>query len=91
MGKVIITLRIMPESPAVDLMAVKEDADRAIQDYCGHGSDKHEIVPVAFGLKALKLIFISDENLGGTENLEKDIAKVAGVNSVEVVGLDRTF
>jgi elongation factor 1-beta len=91
MGKVIITLQIMPESPTVDLMKLKECVDLEITDYCGHGSDKHEIQPVAFGIKALRLIFIADENLGGTENLEKAISKLAGVNSVEVVGLDRTF
>jgi elongation factor 1-beta len=91
MGKIIITLKIMPESPEVNLNQLKADADREIKDFCGHPSDKHEIEPVAFGLKALKLIFIADENLGGTENLEKSIARIAGVNSVEVIGLDRAL
>ena len=91
MGKVVITIKIMPESPDVDLKHLQVHIDAAIKDYCGHPSDKQEIEPVAFGLKALKLMFIADENLGGTEPLEKEIAKIAGVNSVDVVGLDRTF
>ncbi len=91
MGKLVITLKIMPEGPESDLADIRRHADVLIEEFAGHPSDKQEIEPVGFGIKALKLIFLADEAKGGTENLEKSIAKVHGVNSVEVVGLDRTF
>ncbi len=91
MSKVIVTLQVMPESPEVDLKQLEHDVCKNIQRWTGEGIDKVEHAPVAFGLIALKIIFKVGEDKGGTEPLEKEVATIAGVNSVEVVGLDRTF
>ena len=42
-------------------------------------------------LNALKIIFVSDEAKGGTEELEKDIETIDGVNSVEVIDVRRAL
>jgi len=42
-------------------------------------------------LKALKLIFVSDEERGSTEELENKIAKLENVNSVEVTDVRRAI
>ncbi len=44
---------------------------------------------IAFGLKALKVAVIMGDKSGGTEEIEANLAKIPGVESVEVeeVGL----
>jgi len=90
MADVIITVKIMPASPEIDLDAIKEKADIEIKTYGGE-IGKADIEPVAFGLKALKLVFVSDEAKGSTESLEENIAKIEGVASVEVIDVRRAI
>ena len=89
MANVIITLKIMPESPETDLDQLAEEAKSYISSFAGAGDMRMEQEPVAFGLKALKLTFVMDESKGSTEELENQISKIGGVNSVEVVDVRR--
>ena len=57
MAKAIITIKIMPENPEIDLDKVKDEALGRVKDYYGDVETKTEVEPIAFGLKALKLIF----------------------------------
>lgn len=91
MANVIITLKIMPTSPDVDLSAVEEKAKAKIIEFAGEGDMKTEQEPVAFGLKSLKIIFVMDESKGGTDKLEEDIASLEDVNSVEAVDVRRAI
>ena len=90
MANVIITLKIMPESPDSDLKAIETVAAGKIKAFGGDVA-KVEQVPVAFGLKSVNMLFIMDENKGSTEELEKDIATIPHVNSVDVIDVRRTF
>lgn len=90
MAEVIITLKIMPETPEVDLKKVEEKAKVLISDF-GGDVGKVEIEPVAFGLNSLKLFFVMDESKGDTESLEKDISELEGVIGVEVVDVRRAI
>ncbi len=90
MAKVIITLKIMPESPDSNLKHIEEKATKLIKAF-GGDVGKVEIEPIAFGLKAIKLIFISDENKGGTEDLEAKISDLDEVNSVEAIDVRRAI
>ncbi len=90
MARVIITLQIMPESPDVNLEEIKIGAKKCIAKF-GADIGKEEIVPVAFGLQAVKLMIISDEAKGGTDNLEEEIRQVPGVQSVEVTDVRRAI
>ena len=89
MANVVITLKIMPESPDTDLSKITEEAKAKITSFAGEGDMKTEEEPIAFGLKALKILFVMDESKGSTEELEKDISSLDGVNSVEVVDVRR--
>ena len=91
MAQAIITLKIMPESPDVNLDDVHTKTLEKIADFAGEGETKKEIEPVAFGLSALKIIFVMDEAKGSTEPLEKEIESVEGVNSVDVVDVRRAL
>ena len=90
MTNVIITVKLMPSSPEVDLDAIKEKADAEIQTYGGEVG-KVEKEPIAFGLVALKLIFVSDESKGSTESLEENLSKLDGVASCEITDVRRAL
>lgn len=91
MAKAIITLKIMPESPETNLDKIATETEEKITGFAGEGETKKEIEPVAFGLKALKIIFVMDEEKGSTESLEKEIQELEGVNSVEVIDVRRAI
>ena len=90
MAEVIITLKIMPDSPEVDLAKIEESATKKIKAFEGEVG-KVEQIPIAFGLKSLNLIFVMDEKKGSTDSLEDDIAAIKGVKSVEVTDVRRAI
>lgn len=89
MANAIITLKIMPESPSEDLDRIEVETKKKIAHFAGEGETRTEIEPIAFGLKAIKIIFVTDEKKGGTDALEAEISKIKGVNSVEVIDVRR--
>ncbi len=90
MADVVVTLKIMPVSPEVDLDEIQEKAEEMIS---GFGGDvgKVKVEPVAFGLKSLNLFFVMDEAIGSTDDLEEQVSEIEGVNSVEVTDVRRTI
>lgn len=90
MGKAIMTIKIMPESVEADLDKIQEKALEVIQEATNTSDTKTEQEPIAFGLKALKITFIIDENNADPEALEKTISEIDSVNSVETVDVRRT-
>jgi elongation factor 1-beta len=91
MANVIITLKIMPESIHADLNEIEKKVLKEIKKFAGETETKSEIELVAFGLKALKLIFVMDEDKGSTEALENKINKIKNINSIEVVDVRRAI
>ena len=89
MAQVVITLKIMPESPDVDLGNIENEAKTKIQAFSDNEEMKSEQEPIAFGLKALKITFVMDESKGSTESLEEQIKTISGVNSVETIDVRR--
>lgn len=94
MAIAVVTIKIMPESPDTDLEKIKEKAQEAIRKFTGrkHPEDQRaEIEPIAFGLKALKIIFTMDEKKGGPDQLEEKIVGIEGVQSFEVTDVRRAI
>ncbi|MBD3354995.1 elongation factor 1-beta [Candidatus Woesearchaeota archaeon] len=89
MANVVVTLKIMPGSPEEDLNKIEADAKKKIIDFAGEGEVKSEKVPVAFGLKSLKIIFVMPEDKGSTEPIEDAVGDIKGVQSVEVSDVRR--
>ena len=82
----------MPTSPDVDLDLVEAEVKKLIYSFTEEEVEtKTEIEPVAFGLNAIKLLFVSDEAKGTTDTLEKQITELEGVNSVEVTDVRRVI
>lgn len=90
MAYVVITFKVMPESPDVDLDSLSQKIKKMLNDF-GAEVGKVEIEEVAFGLKALKFICVMNEDLGSTESVEKDIEKLEGVSSIDVVDVRRAI
>jgi elongation factor 1-beta len=89
MANVIVSLRIMPESPDIDLTKLESKIKEKIVKFAGEGEMRINVQPIAFGLKALNIIFVSDEKKGTTEHLEKEIENIDGISSVEVTDVRR--
>ena len=91
MAQVVVTLKIMPASPQVNLNKIEEEAKAKIVDFSQNYEMKSEQEPIAFGLKALKITFVMDESKGSTDSLEENIKKINGVNSVEAIDVRRAI
>ncbi len=87
MARVIITIRVMPVDIDVDLEGLLEQIRQNIPE--GTDVRANEIVPVAFGLKALRINLARDESLGGTDDIEEAISNLEGVSQVEVEVVSR--
>lgn len=90
MALVIIEMKIMPVSPETDLGKLLNLVDKEITA-SGAKLHKHEIQPVAFGLKALIITITADENKGSTDALEEKISALNHVESVMVTGVSRAL
>lgn len=83
-GDVVIILKIMPESPEVDL-GVLEGAIRGavpVQDLV--------VEPIGFGLSALKLAVVVPDSEGAPDKVEESLRGLEGVGSAEIVSLTLT-
>ncbi len=85
MGSVAVIIRVMPESPEIDLgklkIALKEKLP-GIQDI------KEE--PIGFGLKALKLAVIVNDAGGETDAIEGKLNTIPGVERAEIIEVTLT-
>jgi len=89
MGIAVIKIKIMPSSVEEDLEEIKTHAEKKITK--GKGTNcRFEEENIAFGLKAVLVSFALDESFE-LENIERDLEKIKGVNSVQVVDMRRAF
>ena len=86
MGEVAVTLKVMPESPEVDLEGLKEQIKNAVDD---NQFERIEEEPIGFGLVALNVTIVVDDGEGGSEPAENAIAALDDVATVEVVHMTR--
>ncbi len=90
MGLVIIEMKIMPVSPDTDLEKLRDQVEKEVTAY-GARFHKHEIQPIAFGLKALIITITADEDKGSTDALEEKISALNHVESVMVTAVSRAL
>ena len=85
MGGVAVILRVMPESPEVNLEKLKKALKQklpSIQEI------KEE--PIGFGLKAFKVLAIVNDAGGETDAIEKMLNEVPGVERAEIIEVTLT-
>jgi len=87
MGKVAAKLKVMPQSPEVDLDELQERLESSLPE--GAKINGFERDDVAFGLVALLPTVIVPDDAGGTEAVEEAFTGVEGVESVKVENVGR--
>ncbi len=87
MGKVAAGIKVMPESPELDLEVLEDRLEAALPEGAKiNGIDRED---VAFGLVALFPTVIVPDDAGGTEAVEEAFRSVDGVESVSVEQVGR--
>ena len=84
MGSVAVVLRVMPESADVDLEALKA----AIREKIPSISDIRDD-PIGFGLVALKVATVIEDEEGATDGIESKFLTIPGVDRAEIIDLSR--
>ncbi len=87
MGKVAASIKVMPESPEVDLDDLEGRLEQALPE--GARINGFERQEVAFGLVALRPTVIVPDESGGTEAVEESFANLDVVESVDVDDVGR--
>ena len=85
MGSVAVIVRVIPESPEVDLEKLK----RALKEKLPGIQDIQE-EPIGFGLKAIKLAAIVNDAGGETDAIEGKLNSIPGVERAEIVEVTLT-
>lgn len=87
MGKVAAEIKVMPNSPEIDLDELQERLESSLPE--GAKINNVDREDVAFGLVALFPTVIVPDGAGGTESVEDAFADVDGVESVGVENVGR--
>ena len=85
MGSVAVIMRVMPESPEVNLEQLK----KALKEKLPGIQDIRE-EPIGFGLKAIKFAAIVNDAGGETDALETTIGAIPGVERAEIIEVTLT-
>jgi elongation factor 1-beta len=85
MGSVAVIMRVMPESPDVDLENLKTALKQKLP-----GIQDMKIEPIGFGLKAIKFAAIINDAGGETDALEKSLSAIPGVERAEIIEVTLT-
>ena len=89
MGTALLKIKIMPESPNVDLDSIEEKAKEVILGMEGK-NPATEREPIAFGLNAIILNFALDESKS-IDEIQDKLKEIPEVISAEVIDFRRAF
>ncbi len=88
MARVAVILRVLPSSIDLDLNELKAKIEGSLPE--GYKIESSGVEPIAFGLKALKLVVsMPEETEGGTEALEQVLRSMPEVDEVEIEAVHR--
>lgn len=89
MGTALLKIKIMPESPNVDLNKIESKAKKIIEKENGK-NPRFEKEPIAFGLIALIVSFAIDESLP-TDIFEEKLKDIENVSSANIIDFRRAI
>jgi elongation factor 1-beta len=89
MGMSAVQFKIMPESPEQDLEAIKKVASSKIEELGGKVASTEE-QPIAFGLKALIVVFAFPEE-NDVDQVGNVLGEIEGVSSTEMIDYRRAL
>ncbi|MBT8508597.1 elongation factor 1-beta [Methanomicrobiaceae archaeon CYW5] len=85
MGDVAVIIKVMPESPEVDLAALEALIREKLP-----GTQDVVVEPIGFGLSSLKLAIVVPDGEGTTEEAEETLRTLEGVESAEIISVTLT-
>jgi len=83
MGKVLATIKVMPDGLEVDINKLEEEIKQKINP------ERIDKQPIAFGLVALIVEKVIADDEGEIEKVENVLKSIEGVSSIEVTNLTR--
>lgn len=87
MGQVAIAFEIMPDGIEIDLNEIKNSVEASIGNLCKIQGTEEK--PIAFGLKALHLTVVVEDEEGIMDKLEQTIGAIPGIQNANVVSLTK--
>ncbi|PIN75405.1 elongation factor 1-beta [Candidatus Woesearchaeota archaeon CG10_big_fil_rev_8_21_14_0_10_36_11] len=88
MARVIITFKLMPESPDVDLAPIKEKAELIAREAGAIGQMQVKEEPIAFGLKAVLVLGMYEVEGADFDGTAAKLGEIDQVQSAEVAKMD---
>ena len=88
MAKAIITFRLMPESPEVNLAPIKENALIIAKKHGSIGEMQAREDPIAFGLKAVLILAMYTVEGNDFDAIAAEMGTIEHVQSSEVAKMD---
>jgi len=88
MAKAVITFKIMPESPEVDLEPIKEEAKKIAQEAGAIGEMMVKEEPIAFGLKAVLVLAMYEVEGSDFDGIAAKMQELENVQSAEIAKMD---
>jgi elongation factor 1-beta len=88
MARAIITFKLMPESPEIDLEPIKKKAQEIAQKSGAIGQMQVKEDPIAFGLKAVLVLAMYTVDDTNFEAIAEKMQQISGVQSAEVAKMD---
>jgi len=88
MAKAVVTFKLMPEAPDVDLASIKKKALAIAKDAGSIGQMQAKEDPIAFGLVAVLMLAMFEVEGTEFDAIAEEMGKLAGVQSSEVAKMD---
>jgi elongation factor 1-beta len=87
MGEVLLKYRVMPEDISTDLVGLEKAIASALPQ--GARLSKAEARPFAFGMKALHVSIIVQDEEGNNDKVEQVLQSVPGAQGAELLDMGR--
>ena len=88
MSKAVITFKLMPESPEIDLEPIKERAREIAQENGAIGEMQVKEQPIAFGLKAVLVLVMYEVEGSDFDQIASKMGEIEHVQSSEIAKMD---
>lgn len=88
MARAIVTFKLMPESPEIDLEPIKKKAQEILKKYGAWGETKIKEEPIAFGLKAILALGMFTVENSDFEKIAAEMGEIKDVQSAEIATMD---
>ena len=93
MAYVIVTLKIMPKNPEINLTELESKVKVSLSEFLKkeNPETKVEITPLAFGLNSIDMTFAMDEKLGSADPFAELVSEFEEVASAEIIDARRAL